>query len=110
MPTIPIPNLPPDLPSGGQVTTQGDLITVNGIEQNRTIDCNNCSVDVNGVRNTIIVTGHCVKLNVNGIENTVTVDSADTITASGFDNRVTYHVGSPQVNNSGGSNNIVEQG
>jgi hypothetical protein len=46
---------------------------------------------------------------VSGIGNVVTVDSADTIGASGFDNQVTYHSGAPQISNSG-SSNVVQQG
>lgn len=45
---------------------------------------------------------------VSGIKNIVTVDTADTISASGFENQVTYHSGSPTIQNAG-SDNVVEQ-
>jgi hypothetical protein len=61
-----------------------------------------------GISNTVTITGHCVNVTVSGVENQVTVDTADAISASGFDNRVIYHFGSPAIN-SGGSN-VVEQG
>ena len=59
--------------------------------------------------NTVVLTGHCATVTVSGVQNVVTVDSADTINASGFDNRVTYGSGSPVINNAGDSN-LVEQG
>jgi hypothetical protein len=42
------------------------------------------------------------------MQNHVTLDTSDQIDASGFDNVVTYHSGSPDIN-SGGSN-AVQQG
>jgi Protein of unknown function (DUF3060) len=48
-------------------------------------------------------------VNVSGMANVITVDSADTISASGFDNPVTFHTGAPQIENSDGSN-VVQQG
>jgi Protein of unknown function (DUF3060) len=45
---------------------------------------------------------------VSGVENVVTIDSADTIGASGFDNQVIYRSGSPEI--ASGGSNIVEQG
>ncbi|HME50571.1 DUF3060 domain-containing protein, partial [Mycobacterium sp.] len=39
----------------------------------------------------------------------VTVDAADSIEASGFNNQVTFHSGSPSVDKSGESN-VVQQG
>ena len=63
---------------------------------------------ISGIRNTVNITGHCVKVSVSGIENIITVDIADTIGASGFDNRVTYHSGSPQIDATG--SNVVEHG
>jgi hypothetical protein len=65
-------------------------------------------VNISGIRNTVNITGHCVKVSVSGVENVVTVDEADTLGASGFNNRITYHSGSPQVDNAG--SNVVEQG
>jgi hypothetical protein len=89
-------------PSGGQVS-------VSGISTNKTIACTNNAVNVSGVSNTIVITGHCASLTVSGIENTITVDAADKIVASGFNNQITYHSGTPTVNNSGESN-VVQQG
>jgi hypothetical protein len=56
-----------------------------------------------------VITGHCTSLTVNGMKNTVTVDASDSIDASGMNNRVTYHSGSPKVSNSG-VDNVVAQG
>lgn len=86
----------------------GGSISVAGIGENRTVACNDSQVDVSGFTNTVTITGHCASLTVSGEQNHVTVDAADTISASGFNNEVTFHSGSPQVDNSG--TNVVQQG
>ncbi|PRP61045.1 hypothetical protein C7B72_24095, partial [Bacillus halotolerans] len=55
------------------------------------------------------IVGNCDTLTVSGVENTVTVEAARKIGASGFDNKVTYLSGEPEVSKSG-NNNSVEQG
>jgi hypothetical protein len=88
--------------------TPGGRISVAGIGENRTIACNDSQVDVSGFTNTVIITGHCVSLTLSGGQNHVTVDATDRISASGFNNQVTFDSGSPQVDNSG--TNVVQQG
>lgn len=107
---------PPDLPGGitqeppvAAPAEPGGVVTFGGIGENKTIACNEGTVSISGVENTIVITGHCLSVNVSGIENIVTVDSADAIVASGFDNRITFKTGSPEISNSGGDN-VVEQG
>jgi hypothetical protein len=90
------------------VTPGGDL-TVAGAFTKRTIACNDGNISVMGFSNTTVLTGHCASLTVSGSQNVVTVDNADTISASGLSNKVTYHSGSPQIDKSG-SSNTVEQG
>lgn len=90
-------------------TVPGEAIIVSGINENRTIDCVGNAVIVSGIENTLQITGHCASLSVSGIQNTITIDAADSIGVSGFENRVTFHSGQPEVANSGLSN-IVEQG
>jgi hypothetical protein len=46
---------------------------------------------------------------VSGVKNSITVDAVDTIDASGFNNQITYHTGSPTIENSG-QQNLVQQG
>ncbi|AKN15417.1 hypothetical protein B586_00770 [Mycobacterium haemophilum DSM 44634] len=84
-------------------------ISISGVNQSRTIVCNDSMVSVSGVSNTVVITGHCASLTVSGVKNSVTVDSVDTIDASGFNNHVTYHSGSPNIDKSGDSN-VVQQG
>ncbi|RDH76968.1 DUF3060 domain-containing protein [Mycolicibacterium moriokaense] len=122
MPSIEIPSMPslPSMPSvpaapgapspgpEGLVAAPGQDVTVSGIDENKTVTCNEGSVNVSGIRNTVNITGHCSKITVSGINNVITVDAADTIGASGFDNQVTYHSGSPQIDASG--SNTVSQG
>jgi hypothetical protein len=100
-PTI-APSAPPLGPAGGD-------INLAGVGNNKTIACNDSAVNVSGVSNTIVITGQCLSVTVSGVENTVTVDAAAKISASGFNNRVTYLSGTPEITNSGGDN-IVEQG
>lgn len=59
--------------------------------------------------NTVVITGHCTSLSVSGVQNTVTVEAVERIDASGFNNKVTYHSGTPSISNSGGSN-VVGRG
>jgi hypothetical protein len=87
----------------------GGVVTFGGISENKTIACNESTVNISGMENTIVITGHCLSVNVSGIENIVTVDDTEAITASGFANRITFKTGSPEINNSGGDN-VVEQG
>ncbi len=101
----PVPTAPesPSLPPAG-----GEL-SVAGVGVDRTIACNDSLVTVSGFSNTVVITGHCASLTVSGGQNVVTVDTAEAIEASGFDNRVTYHSGSPGIDKSG-EGNVVEMG
>jgi Protein of unknown function (DUF3060) len=116
IPSIEIPRFPsipaapgaPDTDSNVLTGAPGQNLTVSGIDENKTITCNDANVTVSGIRNTVNITGHCGKIDVSGMNNVVTVDAADTIGASGFDNRVTFHAGSPEINATG--SNVVELG
>jgi hypothetical protein len=108
--TVPVIPLPPTVGSSEPTTAAPNgKVSVSGIDEHRTVVCDGGSVDVSGISNTVVITGHCGLVIVSGIENVVTVDSADRIEASGISNRVTFHSGAPEVNNSG-SENTVEQG
>ncbi|OBJ91188.1 hypothetical protein A5639_10745 [Mycolicibacterium conceptionense] len=82
---------------------------VSGINEHRTIECQDNTVIVSGIQNELEITGHCTAVTVSGVENVIRVEAADTIGVSGFDNRVTYRTGEPEVSKSGQSN-VVEQG
>jgi hypothetical protein len=96
------PSAPPTAPAGAS-------LTISGIKENRTIACNNSAVTISGISNKVVITGHCASVNVSGVQNSVTVDAADSIDASGFNNQITYHTGSPAIQNFGGQN-VVQQG
>ena len=87
----------------------GESLSVAGIDQNRSVRCAGGAVSVSGMGNTVQISGDCAVVTVSGFENVVTVESAQSITASGFDNRVTYSTGAPQIANSG-RGNVVEAG
>jgi Protein of unknown function (DUF3060) len=88
---------------------KGGNLSVAGINENRTIACNDSIVSVSGVSNTVVITGHCASLSVSGVQNKVTVQAADSIEASGFNNEITYLAGSPQIDQSG-QGNAVQKG
>lgn len=96
-------------PSTSPAPPPGGDLTVSGLNENKTLACNDSVVEISGMSNTVVITGHCASLTVSGIENTVTVDAVDTILASGINNKVTYRSGSPKVSKSG-SGNVVQQG
>ncbi|CQD09222.1 putative threonine rich protein [Mycobacterium europaeum] len=96
-------------PSTSPAPPPGAKLSVSGIGENRTIACNDNVISVSGVSNTVVISGHCASLTVSGVQNEITVDAVDSIEASGFNNKVTYHTGTPKVSNSGGSN-VVGQG
>ncbi len=95
-------------PSASPAPSPGARLSVSGINENRTIACDDNIVSVSGVSNTVVITGHCTSLTVSGVQNAITVDSVDSIDASGFSNKVTYHSGNPKISNSGGSNEVQQ--
>lgn len=86
----------------------GDL-SVSGIKKIQTIACNASNVRVSGIQNKVVITGHCTSLSVSGVQNSITVDTAESIEASGFNNQITYHTGSPSIDKSG-DGNVVQKG
>jgi hypothetical protein len=102
----------PGGPSGaGEAVAQappGGQFSVSGVEGDKRIACNDSLISVSGVSNTVTITGHCVSVTVSGVSNEVVVESADRISASGFENRVTFQTGDPQIDSFG--DNIVERG
>jgi hypothetical protein len=103
------PRTSPNLTPAPSTAPPGGNLTVAGINENQTIACNDNTVDVSGVSNTVLITGHCTSLTVSGVQNAITVDAVDTIHASGFNNTITYHTGSPKISKSG-EGNVVQQG
>lgn len=90
------------------VVDSGGFISIGGVDKTQTIVCDEGTVSISGVNNTIEVTGSCGSVTVSGVDNTVTVETAGTISASGFHNRVTFLDGDPQTSTSG-SGNVIER-
>jgi hypothetical protein len=84
-------------------------VSVAGINEKRTIVCNDGTVNVSGVANEVVITGHCASLTVSGVKNKVTVETADRIQASGFNNEISYLAGSPHIDTSGQGNAIQKR-
>jgi Protein of unknown function (DUF3060) len=102
--------LPTDEPGAPEVAVApaGGQYSVSGVDEVETVECNGSNINVSGVNNVVTLRGHCLSVTVSGVENQVSVDSADRIGASGFDNQVIYDSGAPQIDATGG--NIVSQG
>jgi hypothetical protein len=108
--TTQTPAAGPSTPASSEPTAPaGQNLSISGISENRTIACNGSTISVSGVSNTVVITGHCASLSVSGVQNKVTVEAVDSIEASGFNNQITYHNGSPSVDKSG-EGNVVHQG
>jgi len=103
----PVPSL--TAPAGEDGPAQGGDYSVSGVGENRSFDCNDGLISVSGVSNTVMITGRCVSITVSGFKNVVTVARTDVIVVSGFDNRVNYLTGAPEIQNSG-DGNIIEAG
>ncbi|WNG93747.1 DUF3060 domain-containing protein [Mycobacterium sp. ITM-2016-00318] len=108
MPDIPAPPGAPNADPNVITGAPGQTVTISGIDENKTVACNDAAVTISGIRNTVTITGHCAEVSVSGIENKITVDAADKIGASGFDNVVSYISGTPQIDAVG--SNTVQQG
>ena len=95
---------------GGTAPTvaEGGTVSVSGVSKRESVACDGGSVNVSGVSNTVEITGHCATVIVSGVENTVKVESADSISASGFTNRVTYTSGTPETSATG--DNVIARG
>lgn len=100
----PAPTIAPVVPPA-----PGEVVTVAGVGEVKTIACNGSVVNISGVSNTVVITGQCASISVSGVKNEVTVEASAQISASGMENRVTYLSGTPVIDNSGMSN-VVEQG
>lgn len=98
----------PSLGGGAPTVAEGGTVSVSGVSKRETVACDGGSVNVSGVSNTVEITGHCATVIVSGVENTVKVESADSITASGFTNRVTYTSGTPETSAMG--DNVIARG
>jgi hypothetical protein len=107
IPSISVPSMP-NMPSHPTAAAPGEQLGVSGMGENKTLECSDNPVTVSGMGNTVTITGHCTTVTVSGMQNNITLDSSDQINASGVNNVITYHSGSPDVNNAG--NNTVQQG
>jgi len=96
-------------PGAPATVAAGQSLSVSGIDEQRSVICAGGSVSVSGMRNSVDIRGECAVVTVSGFDNVVMVEFAQSITASGFDNRVTYARGEPQIGNSG-LGNVVESG
>jgi len=108
LPSIPAPPGAPNADPNVITGAPGQTVTFTGIDDNKTVACNDATVEINGIRNSVTITGHCAAVTVSGVENKITVDAADTIGVSGFDNVITYIAGEPQIDNAG--TNTVQRG
>ena len=97
-----------DAPSTGSepAVTPGVVLNISGVGNNRTILCEGGDIAVSGVDNIVELSGHCTNVTVSGVRNTVTIESTDIIGVSGFDNKITYRTGDPEIGESGNGNSV----
>jgi hypothetical protein len=109
IPSVPaLPPMPGAGPADGVLTvTAGGSLSISGVDRRQTVVCDQGTVSISGMNNTVEVQGACAAVTVSGMNNTITVQSAGTISASGFDNRVTYRDGDPQTSQAGNGNVIT---
>ena len=91
-----VPNMPDEQTE--QTATPAAPASISGIDETTTVVCQSGDVNISGVNNTITLTGNCGTVSVSGVENKITVDSANAISVSGFDNEIVYLSGDPQIN------------
>ncbi|MDY6997965.1 MAG: DUF3060 domain-containing protein [Actinomycetota bacterium] len=101
-PRVPIPKAA----DSADTVDAGQTLNIGGVEINRTVFCAGGSVHVSGMSNTVEIRGECGVVTVSGFENVVDVDSAQSLVASGFGNRLTYSTGAPEISNSGSGNTV----
>jgi hypothetical protein len=117
---LPLPSFPeqnsgpsgtmPHTSAGGPTTAPtGGSLSVAGINESRTVVCKDRQVSVSGVGNQVVLTGHCASLSISGVRNKVIVDATESIQASGFNNDITYLIGTPHIDTSG-TDNLVHKG
>jgi hypothetical protein len=87
----------------------GRSLSVAGINESRTEECKDREVRLSGVGNQVVLTGHCASLSISGVRNKVIVDATESIEASGFNNDITYLIGTPHIDTSG-TGNLVHKG
>lgn len=107
----PVVILPGGPPGSGDVVLQAPTngpFSVAGVEGNKRVACHDSTISVSGVSNEATISGHCASVTVSGVSNEVTVENADSISTSGFENRVVFQSGDPAIDNSG--DNTVERG
>ena len=84
IPGVSVPSFPramsfgtqqPSIPGSRPPSRPGGQLSVAGVGENKTIDCNDNSVSISGVSNTVTITGHCTNVTVSGMQNKVTLDS-----------------------------------
>jgi hypothetical protein len=72
-------------------TLEGDTLTVNGHNQNKTITCSKFDrVMINGSSNIVAVSGVCRQIMTNGDGNQITADAAAEFTFNGTANSLKY--------------------
>lgn len=101
--------VPPIVPRTDPAPPPGTNVSISGIGEDKAFVCDDHLVSISGVENTVVITGRCASVSVSGIDNAVTIDAAPQIGVSGFDNRIVYRQGEPEVTTSG-SGNTVERG
>lgn len=72
-------------------SVQGDMITINGFDQKKTIACTKFNrVMISGGQNVVKITGGCQQITINGDGNRITSEASLAYIFNGAKNTVTY--------------------
>lgn len=93
-------------PPADEPLPPGTSTSIAGIGERKSLACNDTIVSISGFDNTVELTGRCAMVSVSGKDNVVTIDESAVIGVSGFDNRIVFHAGEPEVTNSGFGNTV----
>jgi hypothetical protein len=91
----------------------GPAVVVSDEKATRTIDCRGRGVSVMGNGNTLTLRGSCGKVDVKGNENIISVDTVQSISATGNKNRVTWNraaEGDQPDTSDLGNGNVIRRG
>ena len=95
------------------VNLKGDVISINGYEQNKTVTCTKFNrVTVNGGASKVEIKGACRQIMVNGDHHKITADAAMEFIINGSENTIKYSRfpnGKRPIVTNNGDDNVIEK-
>ncbi len=73
-----------------QTSKQDEKISISGVREETTTECDGKTVTVSGTSNIVTLIGNCPRVIVSGVSNQISIEKTDRITVSGSGNNITY--------------------